>query len=191
MIGPVFFSLLQSSIEKGFIAGLIMAFGILVSDAFYVWLGNFSLQGVINHPQFSTYLGLVGGIILIVFAIYNFFKTIPKKGVKQIRMSKSLVVNQFLKGLFLNGVNPFVLLFWLGMISYVSIDRGYDPQQKLMFFIALLSTVFLIDIGKSYLAHKLRRLITNRLILILNKVVGIALLIFGLRLFWFAYSNSI
>jgi len=190
MIGPVFFSLIQSSIEKGLIAGIVMALGILASDAFYVWLTNFSLKGVINHPQFSFYLGLAGGIIMLVFGVYNFFKPIPVKGSKQIRLSKSLVANQFLKGVFLNGINPFVLLFWVGMVSFVSIDRGYDQEQKLIFFSSLLSTVFIIDIGKSYLAHKLRSLITSRVILILNKLVGMALFGFGMRLLWFAYMNK-
>ena len=191
MIGPVFFSLIQSSVEKGFTAGVIMAVGILLSDAFYVWLTNFSLRGLINHPRFSFYLGFVGGVIMLAFGVYNFFKPIAKKGIKQVRIGKSLVINQFLKGVFLNGINPFVLLFWVGMVSFVSIDRGYGQEHKFIFFITLLSTVFIVDIGKSYLAHKLRSLITSRLILILNKVVGLALFIFGLRLLWFAYNNYV
>ncbi len=191
MIGPVFFALIQSSIEKGLLAGTIMAVGILASDAFYVWLTNFSLQKIIYHPQFSFYLGLVGGVIMIGFGIYNFFKPIPKTGVKQMRISKSFIINQFLKGVFLNGINPFVWLFWVGMVSYLTVDRVYDQEEKLIFFSSLLAVVFFIDVGKSYLAHTLRRVITGRIILILNKWVGVALSAFGLRLLWFSYVNYV
>ncbi len=191
MIGPVFFSLIQSSVEKGFFAGAIMSLGILFSDAFYVWLTNFSLRSLFSHPRFSFYLGFIGGVIMLAFGVYNFFKPLAKKGIKQVRLSKSLALNQFLKGVSLNGINPFVLLFWVGMVSFVSIDRGFDQEQKFIFFTSLLSTVFITDIGKSYLAHKLRSLVTNRLILILNKIVGIALFMFGVRLLWFAYGNYV
>ena len=43
LIGPVFFTLLQTSIERGFWSGFFVAIGVSLSDAIYIalcYLGN-------------------------------------------------------------------------------------------------------------------------------------------------------
>ena len=80
-----------------------------------------------------------------------------------------------------------VLIFWIGAISIASLDFGYSKGfEFFIFFSTVLGTVLSIDILKAYLADKLRILITQRLMTIINVVVGICLIIFGSRLIWTA-----
>jgi threonine/homoserine/homoserine lactone efflux protein len=51
-----------------------------------------------------------------------------------------------------------------------------------IFFGSLLATVLLTDILKAFLADKLRNLVTVRFIRISNIILGLVLIIFGLRL---------
>lgn len=89
----------------------------------------------------------------------------------------------FVKGFIINGLSPMVLIFWIGTISVASLDFGYSRGYEFfIFFSIVLITVLGTDILKAYLADKLRRLVTKRLMKIMNVIVGICLIIFGTRL---------
>lgn len=101
--------------------------------------------------------------------------------------SESKMYRYFIKGFIINGMSPMVLIFWIGTISIASLDFGYSKGfEFFIFFSVVLGTVLLTDVLKAYLADKLRTLVTHRLMVIINIVVGICLIIFGARLIWTA-----
>lgn len=182
LIGPVFFTLIQNSIEKGFWSGVFMAIGVALSDAFYIVITYFGISQLVESENFKMWLGGVGGLIMLVFGLVNLFKAAPKSGVVKIVQGNRDGLKQLLKGFFLNGVNPFVLFFWIGIVSKVSVDFEYSSNQATGFFVALVLTVFIVDVLKAHFATKLREIITARFMLIMNRIVGIALILFALRL---------
>jgi len=93
----------------------------------------------------------------------------------------------FAKGFIINGISPMVVIFWIGTLSFATVDFGYRRGLEMfIFFVALLCTVLATDLLKAFLADKLRALITRRFLMIMNVAVGICLIIFGIRLFWMA-----
>ena len=72
-------------------------------------------------------------------------------------------------------------------MSNVSLD--YSANEAITFFIVLVSTVFLVDVIKSYFAVKLAEIVTPQFMRIMNRVVGIALVLFSLRLFNFVLEG--
>ncbi len=185
LIGPVFFALIQNSIEKGFSSGIFMAIGIALSDSFYIVITYLGVSQLVNNPSFNMWLGGIGGLIMLSFGVIYLFKPVPAKGLKKSHQEQTKWFKQIMKGFLLNGINPFVLFFWLGIISKVTLDFGYSDSQAVTFFIVLISTVFLSDVLKSYFATKLSQIVTPRFMKIMNRVVGIALILFSVRLFNF------
>ena len=182
LIGPVFFALIQNSIEKGFWSGVFMAIGVALSDAFYIFITYFGISQLVESDNFKMWLGGIGGLIMLVFGLVNLFKPRPKSGVVKTVQGRKDGLKQLLKGFFLNGVNPFVLFFWIGIVSKVSIDFEYSSNQATGFFVALVLTVFTVDVLKAHFATKLREIVTARFMLIMNRIVGVALILFALRL---------
>src|SRR6185295_13522883 len=70
LIGPVFFSIIQTSVERGFWKGALVAMGVSISDIIYVVVCYFGLVHFFQDPQFRTYMAYVGGGILILFGLY-------------------------------------------------------------------------------------------------------------------------
>tara|TARA_R110000796_G_scaffold74374_1_gene167081 strand:- start:39551 stop:40189 length:639 start_codon:yes stop_codon:yes gene_type:complete len=182
LIGPVFFALIQNSIEKGFWSGFFMAIGVALSDVFYIVITYFGVSKLVENESFKMWLGGVGGVIMFTFGIFYLFKSVPKKLAPTKVNGGKDCFKQVLKGFFLNGVNPFVLFFWIGIVSKVSLDFEYTSNQALGFFIALVGTVFIVDVLKSHFATKLREIVTVRFMKIMNRVVGVALILFALKL---------
>ncbi|HSF54870.1 MAG TPA: LysE family transporter, partial [Algoriphagus sp.] len=95
----------------------------------------------------------------------------------------------FVKGFGVNGVNPFVLLFWISIASLVSLKTDWSSAQVLNYYAGILITVFSIDLLKAFVAKQLTPLMTPRLMWILNKSVGVVMVFFGLRMLWFAFIS--
>jgi threonine/homoserine/homoserine lactone efflux protein len=188
LIGPVFFTIIQTSVERGFRNGVLVSLGVSLSDVIYVAICYFGLVQFINNPQFRFYLAYAGGCILILFGIYHLFIKSRRRMTAPLDVaSEKKMYRYFVKGFIINGMSPMVLVFWIGAISIASLDFGYAKGLEFfIFFSTVLGTVLATDILKAYLADKLRALITHRLMAIINLVVGICLLVFGVRLIWTA-----
>ena len=186
MIGPVFFALIQTSVERDFVAGVALASGVALSDITYIVVATISTAILSQYDSFEAWLGLLGGSIMLVFGIVNASKGVKRP--KNVVLGKLGVIQLVGQGFMLNGINPFVLLFWFSMATASSLRYQGNDYSKVIFFISLIVTVFTTDIIKAYVAVKLRSLLTLRRMLWLNRIVGVALVIFAFTLFHFAWK---
>jgi threonine/homoserine/homoserine lactone efflux protein len=186
MIGPVFFTLIQTSLEQGFKHSFILATGILFSDLIYVLLTYWGVSLLVKSPLVEIYLGFVGGVILIIFALITLYKKVwkrPNTGGIPVLMKKKTT---FLKGISVNGVNPFVLLFWISIAGVVTLKNDFEALHVFLYYFGILGTVFTFDLLKAYIAKQLKKFVNPKRLRILNGAVALALFLFGLRLFYFA-----
>lgn len=188
LVGPVFFTIIQTSVEKGFGNGALVAIGVSISDILYVTVCYFGLFQFLNDPKSKTNMAYIGGAILIAFGLYHLIvKARRAKMVSFHSEAEKKPLKYILKGFIINGFTPMVFIFWIGTISIATIDFGYSTGfEFFIFFLALLITVLATDITKAFLADKLRRLITHRFLMIMNIVVGVFLVGFGIRLLFMA-----
>ncbi|MBX7125498.1 MAG: LysE family translocator [Cyclobacteriaceae bacterium] len=190
LVGPVFFTVVQTSVERGFLSGVMVALGVSLSDMLYVAICYLGLVNMIVHTGYRIYMAYAGGVILIAFGMRHvLFKS--RQGVIA-RGSEGVPARKFrcfVKGFVLNGLSPSVLIFWLGTLSYATLNLGYTTDQEyLIFFASLLATVLGTDIAKAWLADRLRALITPRFLRWTHIIVGLFLSAFGLHLLWSAPS---
>lgn len=181
LVGPVFFALLQTSLHKGFRAGLYMVSGIALSDLVYILLAYFGLASFAQEPMFQMVLGTVGGSIMAIFGVVTLIKA---RGAKQDAATIDTRVSGWrlsLRAFALNGLNPFVILFWITTTSNVIGKYPGEPMQHAVFLTSMLVTAVGSDVAKAYGAKKLSKLITPKLMYGIALLVGWLLIIFGLR----------
>ncbi|MEI9920730.1 MAG: LysE family transporter [Bacteroidota bacterium] len=183
LAGPVFFTIVQTSAERGFTKGVLVALGVSISDAFYVVVCYLGLISLIESPTFRDQMAFVGGTILILFGTYHLLVKTRKKAATGEVYTETRPYRYILKGFFINAFSPMVPILWIGYISIASIDLGLVADSEfVIFFVAMLATVLLTDIAKAYLAGRLSALITPRLMFWMNVIVGVALAVYGMRL---------
>jgi threonine/homoserine/homoserine lactone efflux protein len=186
ILGPAFFSLLQTSIYRGFKAGVMLALGILISDFSLISLCYFGFMQIFDNPENQLSIGIVGGVILIVFGIVTFTRK-PSLGDRvnnsdESRAKKPKIFTYIGKGFIMNTLNPFLLIFWIGVVSFATSNYGLDYKSLIFFFSGTLGTILLTDIIKCYLAIKVRKFLNLHVITWMNRLVGITLAIFGIVL---------
>lgn len=190
IVGPVFFTLIQNSIANGFRYAAMLALGILLSDTLYVILTFFGVSLFADTSEFEMILGYVGGAILVGFGISSLIKKqISRPNTGGIEISRNKKRTAFAKGFGVNGVNPFVLLFWISIASLVSTKVQWDGKDISAYYFGILLTVFGIDLLKAFLAKQLSHFMTPRLMWLLNKSVGAVMIFYGLRLIWVTFGS--
>ncbi|MFO8054314.1 MAG: LysE family translocator [Bacteroidales bacterium] len=187
-LGPAFFSLLQTSINQGFKAGMFMAIGISLSDIVIILLSYLGISRIISNPENQLMVGILGATILLIFGLVTF----TKKPMRQIKKPEELaagthkdIYNPYtsvIKGFFLNIANPFLIIFWMGIMSYVTTNYGLEAKSVLSFFSGTMIIVFAADLTKSYVGDKVKEYIKPWLIGWLNRIVGIVLMASGVIL---------
>lgn len=192
LIGPVFFIIIQTSIERGFWNGALVAAGVSISDAVYIGLAYLGLSQAIDSNGAQLYMAYTGGFILFGFgAYYLFIKSRRQLNYQTVSLKVKSPYRLMAKGFIINGLSPMVLIFWLGMVSVATGDFGYDSAPlALTFFGSIVATVFATDLLKAKLADRLRQLLTPRFIRIMNIILGLVMVIFGTRLILFADNFS-
>lgn len=193
-LGPAFLTIIQTSIDRGFRSALLVAIGVAISDLMLIAISYLGLSSLLERGNNQIYFGIIGGVILILYGIYTFLKKpdtlkrIPKAIPSPIK--KVSPITFLAKGFFLNIANPFIIIFWLSIIGYISQIAPYGKMREttILFISGTIMTVFSMDILKSYIGYKIKRYLNPRVQLIINRIVGIILTIFGivliLRLFF-------
>lgn len=187
LIGPVFFSLIQTSIKNGITKAIFMAIGISLSDAIYIFLTYFGLAQFSENPFFIKFMGVGGGILLIITGLVALFK--KKYHFEEIpdELTHKDKFRYFMKGFTLNVINPAVLLFWVGSVGVVSLKYSYQNLPIALFFTGTVFTIFATDCLKIYVAVSLKRVLNDQLLYWVNKLAGVLMISFGVKLLWGAY----
>lgn len=189
MIGPVFFSLVQGSLQHGFRYSAALALGVLVSDSLYVIVTYFGLQLFSETDFFEMILGYLGGLILIGFGIRSLLKeSVDRISTGGIDLPKARKRSAFAKGFGINGINPFVMLFWISIVGIVQLKENFQSRDIALYYVGILLTVFVIDLLKALIAKQMARLVTPRVMYFLNKLVGLIIIGFGGRMIWTTWA---
>ena len=177
--GPVFFLIVQLAVERGFWPASALAAGVWLSDILYISLVFLGLSFVSDNPNFTFYVGLIGGIILILFGLLALFSK-PKAGEKKVLGAKGYLL-LFGKGMAVNVFNPFVFVFWIGVVGR-TIEKGYSISERILYFFILLFTVALLDEIKIYFSEKIFHKIKAKHLLWFGRISGLALIGFGIAM---------
>ncbi|MEY4134380.1 MAG: hypothetical protein RL386_730 [Bacteroidota bacterium] len=190
MIGPLFFTLVQTGIEEGFKAGAIVGAGIWVSDFLFILLVYGGMSFVAKHLHgLNIFMGVGGSALLASFGLVQLV-TSPKRAFLQDAEGRicsgsrsSSRFSLWMKGFLINTVNPFTLFFWLGLMGAVAVREVSSPGDAVAFFSGILSIIIIGDLAKVLLAKKIRKVMQPVHFLWLRRVSGAVLIAFGAVLF--------
>jgi threonine/homoserine/homoserine lactone efflux protein len=185
-VGPVIFTILKQSINNGYRGGFSFVAGVWISDIFLVVISNFFTELVRNLLEFKSAIGYIGSSFLVAMGVfYIFFKkvnlNVAETKIIQ-RFSKTDFTKIVLSGFFINTLNPSVLLFWL--INATAFAATHSLAERIVIFSVCLLLNIVADILKVMMAGKIRESLTPQHILLINKISGTILVIFGLVLFY-------
>ena len=177
--GPLFFQTIAQGATMGARSGLIFSIAHTIVEFSLIMLLTFGLLAIGNEPVIRTGIGFIGGIVLILFGVYQLLGILRKKHMEQKQQMSSHRL--FFIGIVFSALNPYFILWWLTV--------GSNLILLALQLAALAGVVFMfichvwIDyawlIGVSYFAKKGINALGSRWYQALLGVFGIILLFFG------------
>ena len=184
-VGPVFFTLLETSITKGIKAGIFFDLGAISSDIFFIFIAYYSTSKILEKIKDDPGLLVFGGAVLIAYGIISYIRTV-KSFIKIVREHYAVKIKKnlgglFLKGFLLNFVNFGVLAGWIGTIIMANALTS-STNGVFIFLGTVIITLFVTDLLKISLAKKLKNKMTPRFIIKTKKWISIMIIGFGVVL---------
>lgn len=181
-VGPVFFTLIETSITKGFKAGLFFDLGAMFADIIFILIAYFSTSKILERIKDEPGVLIFGGALLIVYGVISYIRT-AKSFIKIVREHYAVKVKKnlgglFLKGFLLNFVNFGVLAGWIATIIMAN-ALTTSKNGVFLFLSTVLAAFFVTDLIKISLAKRLKSKMTPRFIYKTKKWVSISIIIFG------------
>ncbi|NQW42941.1 MAG: LysE family transporter [Bacteroidetes bacterium] len=189
LFGPAFFKLVHISIQEGFRKGVLLAWGVFLSDLLVVALCIFGFADFMQSLPFQKMYSLCGAIVLFLLGIKAFnhqYKAFLQSYSARVPASKGI-----LKGFLLNLANPFTFILWFNVLGTVSLK--YVDESKYTWLVSInlmtiLIIIFLMDVLKVYLSHLIGKKLNVRLFFTINKYFGLLLIIIG-AIFLFRFAK--
>lgn len=181
MLGTVFFSLIQNSIEYGVRSGIFIATGVIASDIILIALSFFHVDLMPAGGMTEILVRLFGGVFLIVYGVNNLRK---KRSIEYRRFDRGGTFYLLATGFLLNLLNPGNFIGWLAVSTHLTQVAVYSTQQCLLFFFGALSAIFGTEILIAFSASMLKRILTNNVLRKIDMAVGVLFLGFAIAVLW-------
>lgn len=193
--GPAFFALINTSIKYGHKAASLLAFGIVLSDfilcVLIIFLVYFGATNFIQDEKSQSFMGILAGIVLIIFGAFHFKLPNPQSEDIAIEIKTPSVTVMLLKGFFLNSLNPTVWLLWLGNVTAISRTFNYSVFKMIVYFSVALGIVLLVEFAKISVASKLKQFLKPKTMQIVNLITGSLLIVFGIVLIYNHFFDTV
>ena len=163
-LGPVGVLCIQRTLNKGRWFGFVTGLGAALSDIIYSLITGYGMsfmdELIIKH---QTFLQIVGSIMLLAFGIYT-FRSNPVKALRPVSGKRGSYLHNFITAFFVTLSNPLIIFLFVGLFALV----GY-----LAIILGALTWWFSI----TYFVNKVRNHFNVRGIWVLNRVIGIIVIV--------------
>jgi len=177
--------LIKTSILKGARAAIVFNIGVILGDIAFIIIAYLGSRHLLEKIKDDPRLFFIGGLILVIYGLITYFDKSNKKEAEETLIEIPInnnYVKLLLKGFFLNFINIGVLGFWLGLIVVIGPTLDMNPNHIFWYFTTIIISYFITDLGKIFLAKKLKSKLTPIVIYKIKKTMGIMLIIFGVVL---------
>jgi len=110
--GPLFFVTISQGAKAGAKSGLVFSIAHTLVEFTLVMLLALGLLTVANEPTVKLGIGVVGGIVLLVFGVMQIRSALTSK-FHETKSERLATRNLLIIGLAFTGLNPFFIVWWL------------------------------------------------------------------------------
>ncbi len=181
-VGPTLFAVIKYSLSYSYKAGLAFVLGVSVSDIMFVTLSNVAASWLENLKPYEKHIAFGGAIALMAVGLTGLIRKVkPKRpSATPLEVSGGRYMKIWLSGFLVNTLNPGALITWLGAVTITANTTGF--YRLILFGIALI-IILGIDFSKVFLADRIKRLLTLRRIIYVQKFSAACILLIGFSLF--------
>jgi L-lysine exporter family protein LysE/ArgO len=181
-LGPVFFTIIKTSLERGFRSTIPITVGVILADLVLLALAYSGVEAFMpTGVDVSFWVDLCGGIFLLVLGIVAILNRNKVSAGRELGAT-TLFFQNLTKGFFLNILNPANFMEWVGAAGLLKTKYHFQVYENISFFTGALMGAAATSLAISYFAARLRKVLSVKVMQCINIGSGILFVAFGLWL---------
>ena len=179
-MGPVGVLCIQRTLNKGRAYGFVTGTGAALSDILYALLTGYGLSfiyDIISNQSTLFWLQIVGALIMFIFGLHT-FRTNPMKNTRNVSRNKSSLLQNGITGFFITLSNPTIILLFLGLFTPLNFMLPEQPFfMQCIGYLSIFGGAMLWWFFITYVVSKLRVRFDVRGIRVINRIIGVAVML--------------
>jgi len=184
-LGPTFFTVMETLMRRGAKAAVLLNSGVWLSDISCIIVAYYGASELMQPIKNNIIFKMVAGGAFLFFGLTYFLRK-PDETIKPLGSVGVLIL--LVKGFLINTLNPGVLVFWFGAMIVAVTSLDLHGVQIVYYFACTIFTLVTFDLLKILFSHKLRKVVTEKLMTRLFRITGVILMALGIfviiRAFW-------
>ncbi len=184
-LGPIGVLCIQRTLNKGKISGFISGLGAAAADGFYAIVAGFSISVIIDSlTEYQLYLRIIGGLVLLVMG-YKLLAANPGVQLrKQLQKKSKGLFGDFISIFALTVSNPITIFVFAAVFAgFGIVDKESQFSSVITLIIGVLTGSIIWWFTLSSIVSIFRNKFKLRRMLIINRVAGVLVILFGLFIF--------
>jgi threonine/homoserine/homoserine lactone efflux protein len=182
-VGPIGILCIRRTLAHGSKRGIIIGLSAASADMVYGIVAAFGVTLISNFVSLHQHwIRLVGGILLLILGYHTFFS---HPATDTVLSGKNGHARTFASTFFLTLTNPMTLFAFAAIFAGIGLDKTMTLHGYATFFVA---GIFLGSLSwftlLTSLVHFFREIITTDGLVIINKIAGSLLTLFGAFALW-------
>lgn len=179
-LGPVFFYILGITVDSNFINSLFAILAVTLADYIFIFLSLIGIGKLLQKDKIKNVFGVFSSTILMLFGLMIFHKgLILSDNINQLGSIVWTPFKSFTSCFILTISSPLTIVFWGSIFSAKAIEKNYLKNQLVVFGIGAGVSTFLFLFFTMMMLSLFKSSIPSILIQILNCIVGLVLIYYG------------
>ena len=177
-LGPVGVLCIQRTLNKGRWYGFVTGLGAALSDIGYGLITGYGMSFMDEFlAKNQVLLQIVGSVMLLMFGIYT-FRSNPVHSIRPVSSTPGSYLHNFVTAFFVTFSNPLIIFLFIGLFARFSFVMPGSPLGlQLVGYLAIVLGALLWWFGITYFVNKVRTRFNLRGIWILNRVIGVIVML--------------
>ena len=180
-LGPMGILVIQRTVNKSRVAGLLSGIGAALSDTLYAIIAGFSLTFAINFIRENEILfQSIGAIVLLAMGIHIFFKN-PVTDLRRKRLRGNTHFKDMISSFLVTFSNPLSVFVFLAVFASSGVAINLEkPYHAFFVILGIFSGAFIWWFSLSGIVSLFRHKMNLRILWWINKTAGVVIVMFVL-----------
>lgn len=180
-LGPIGILVIQRTVNKSRLAGLMSGMGAALSDTLYAVVAGFSLTFIIDFIRENELLfQAFGALVVLVLGIHIFFKN-PVTDLRRNRLKGNTHFQDIISSFLVTISNPLTVFVFLAVFTSSGVAINMEkPYHSFFVILGIFSGAFIWWFSLSGIVSLVKHKINLRILWWINKAAGIIIVLFVL-----------
>ena len=178
-MGPIGVLCVQRTLNKGRWYGFVTGVGACLSDIIYALITGLGMSFVmdwVNYGHTRFILQIAGSIVLLCFGIYS-FRSNPTRNIRKPGKNKGTLVHNGVTAFIVTFSNPLIISLFMACYAQLAFIVPDHPLEMCVGYVSIVLGALLWWFGLTWLVDKIRAIFDASGIILINKIIGSAVVI--------------